>query len=93
MQQILKKTDSELRDITKTLSIDDETFYAYTNLRDEEGVLNPTEKMMLMLLACDADNRQLATFMNTSIESVRVRKSQLKKKMQEKAIDTAVFQD
>ena len=93
MQLILKKTDTDLRDITKTLSVDDETFYAYTNLRDEEGILNPTEKMMLMLLACDADNRQLATFMNTSIESVRVRKSQLKKKMQEKAIDTAVFQD
>ena len=93
MQQILKKTDSELRDITKTLSIDDETFYAYTNLRDEKGVLNPTEKMMLMLLACDADNRQLATFMNTSVESIRVRKSQLKRKMQGKSLDTAVFHE
>lgn len=93
MEQILKKTDAELRDITKTLSIDEETFRAYTNLHDEEGVLNPTEKMMLMLLACDADNRQLATFMNTSIESIRVRKSQLKKKMQEKAMDTAVFNE
>ncbi len=93
MEQILKKTDAELRDITKTLSIDEETFRAYTNLHDEEGVLNSTEKMMLMLLACDADNRQLATFMNTSIESIRVRKSQLKKKMQEKAIDTAVFNE
>ncbi len=93
MQQILKKTDSELRDITKTLSIDDETFFAYTNLRDEEGVLNSTEKMLLMLLACDADNRQLATFMNTSVESIRVRKSQLKRKMQEKTLDTAVFHE
>lgn len=93
MEQILKKTDTELRDITKTLSIDEETFHAYTNLRDEEGVLNPTEKMMLMLLACDADNRQLATFMNTSIESIRVRKSQLKRKMQEKAMETAVFHE
>lgn len=93
MEQILKKTDAELRDITKTLSINEETFRAYTNLRDEEGVLNSTEKMMLMLLACDADNRQLATFMNTSIESIRVRKSQLKRKMQEKAMDTAVFNE
>ena len=93
MQQILKKTDTDLRDITKTLSVDDEMFYAYTNLRDEEGALNPTEKMMLMLLACDADNRELATFMNTSIESIRVRKSQLKKKMQEKSMDTAVFHE
>ncbi len=93
MEQILKKTDAELRDITKTLAINEETFHAYTNLHDEEGVLNPTEKMMLMLLACDADNRQLATFMNTSIESIRVRKSQLKRKMQEKAMDTAVFNE
>lgn len=93
MQQILKKTETDLRDITKTLSVDDETFYAYTQLRDEEDVLNPNEKMMLMLLACDADNRELATFMNTSIESIRVRKSQLKKKMQEKSMNTAVFHD
>lgn len=93
MHQILKKTDAELRDITKTLPIDDETFNAYTNIYDDEGVLNPAEKMLLMLLTCDADNRQLATFMNTSIESIRVRKSQLKKKMQEKSMDTAVFRD
>lgn len=93
MNQILKKTDMELKDITRTLPVDDETFYAYTNLQDEEGVLNPAEKMMLMLLACNADNRQLATFMNTSIESIRVRKSQLKKKMQEKSMDTAVFHE
>lgn len=91
MHRILKKTDADLRDFTKTISVDDETFYAYTHLRDEEGVLNPTEKMMLMLLACDADNRQLATFLNTSIESIRVRKSQLKKKMQEKSMETAIF--
>lgn len=91
MHEILKKTDTDLRDITKTLSFDDETFHAYTNLHDNEGVLNPTEKMMLMLLACDADNRQLATFMNTSVDSIRVRKSQLKKKMQENELDLTVF--
>lgn len=93
MEKILKNTDTDLRDITKTLATDDETFYAYTQLKDEEGIFNTTEKMLLMLLACDADNRQLATFMNTSLESVRVRKSQLKKKMQEKNMDTTLFHE
>lgn len=93
METILKNTDTDLRDITKAIATDDEAFYAYTHLKDEEGVLNTTEKMLLMLLACDADNRQLATFMNTSLESIRVRKSQLKKKMQGKNMDTTLFHD
>lgn len=93
MEKILKNTDTDLRDITKTIATDDETFYAYTRLKDEEGVFNATEKMMLMLLACNADNRQLATFMNTSLESIRVRKSQLKRKMQEKNMDMVLFHE
>jgi len=93
LEKIIKTTDTDLRGITKTLATDDETFYAYTHLNDKEGIFNTNEKMLLMLLACDADNRQLATFMNTSVESIRVRKSQLKKKMLEKGLDTAVFRD
>ena len=91
IEKIVKNTDTELRDITKTLATDDETFYAYTHLNDKEGFFNTNEKMMLMLLACDADNRQLATFMNTTVESIRVRKSQLKKKMLEKGYDITIF--
>ncbi|WP_352423790.1 hypothetical protein [Proteiniphilum sp.] len=93
MEKILKNTDIDLRDITKAIATDDETFYAYTRLKDEEGIFNATEKMMLMLLACNADNRQLATFMNTSLESIRVRKSQLKRKMQEKNMDMTLFHE
>ncbi len=93
MEKILKNTDTDLRDITKTIATDDETFYAYTRLRDEEGVFNATEKMLLMLLACNADNRQLATFMNTSLKSIRARKSQLKRKMQEKNMDMSLFHE
>jgi len=89
--QIIKTTDTDLRDITKTLATDTQAFYAYTHLEDKEGILNQNEKLLLMLLACDADNRQLATFMNTSVESIRVRKSQLKKKMLEKGLDTDIF--
>ncbi len=93
MLRILKNTDTDLRDITKTLSPDDETFYAYTRLKNEDDFFSTSEKLLLMLLTCDADNRQLATFMNTSIDSIRVRKSQLKKKMAEKGLNTSIFSD
>ncbi|MEL7598734.1 MAG: hypothetical protein AAGU18_01350 [Proteiniphilum sp.] len=93
LEKIVKNTDIELRDITKMLATDDDTFYAYTHLSDKDGFFNANEKILLMLLACDADNRQLATFMNTTVESIRVRKSQLKKKMSEKGLDTAIFSE
>lgn len=93
IEMILKKTDTDLKDITKTLATDNETFFAYTHLKDDESFFNATERMLLMLLSCDADNRQLATFMNTSLESIRVRKSQLKRKMQGKNMDTTLFNE
>lgn len=93
METILKNTDTDLKDIAKSIATDDETFFAYTQIKDDEGVFNNTEKMMLMLLACEADNRQLATFMNTSLDSIRVRKSQLKRKMQEKNFNTSLFHE
>jgi len=93
MHRILKSTDADLRDITKTLVPDDVTFTAYTGLDNQEHAFSINEKLLLMLLACNADNRQLATFLNTSIDSIRVRKSQLKKKMSEKGLDTALFAD
>ena len=93
MQRILKNTDTDLRDITKTLVPDDDTFSAYTGLTDHEQLFSVNEKLLLMLLACDADNRQLATFLHTSVDSIRVRKSQLKKKMFENGLDTSLFVD
>ena len=93
MQLILKNTDTDLRDINKTLSPDNETFFAYTHLNDENGVFNGNEKMLLMLLACDADNKQLATFLNTTVESIRVRKSQLKRKMIDNNYSIALFEE
>lgn len=93
MHQILKSTDSDLRGITKTLIPDDETFASYTHLKKDDQFFSQNEKLLLMLLACDADNRQLATFLNTSLDSIRVRKSQLKRKMSEKGLDTTLFAD
>lgn len=92
MHNILHSTETDLRDIPKTLIPDEDTFSLYTNLSKKDAELfNTNEKIMLMLLICKADNRQISTFMNTSIESTRVRKSQLKKKMVENRIDTNDF--
>ena len=92
MHKILHTTESDLREIPKTLIPNEDTFSLYTNLSKENAELfNPNEKVMLMLLICKADNKQISTFMNTSIESIRVRKSQLKKKMQENAIEINQF--
>jgi len=92
MHNILHTAESDLREMPKILIPDEDTFSLYTNLSKEDAELfNPNEKIMLMLLVCKADNRQISTFMNTSIESIRARKSQLKKKMTEKDIDTTQF--
>ena len=91
MQRILKNTDTDLRDIGITLAPDDDTFFSYTKIKDEYNILSPNDKLILMLLSCEANNRQLATFMNTTIDSIRVRKSQLKKKMSENNYDVSLF--
>ena len=92
MHSILHTAESDLREMPKNLIPDENTFSLYTNLSKEAAKLfNANEKIMLMLLVCKADNRQISTFMNTSIESIRARKSQLKKKMTENGIDTAQF--
>ena len=90
MYNILHTTESDLREMPKTLIPDENTFTLYTNLSKEEAeYFNINEKIMLMLLACKADNRQISTFMNASIESIRARKSQLKKKMTDKGINSS----
>lgn len=92
MHSILHTAESDLREMPKNLIPDENTFSLYTNLSKEAAELfNANEKIMLMLLVCKADNRQISTFMNTSIESIRARKSQLKKKLTENGIDTAQF--
>ncbi|SCM59258.1 putative secreted protein {ECO:0000313/EMBL:CEA16568,1} [Petrimonas mucosa] len=92
MYNILHTAESDLREMPKNLIPDENTFTLYTNLTKETAALfNTNEKILLMLLVCKADNRQISTFMNTSIESIRARKSQLKKKMIDHGIDATRF--
>lgn len=92
MTSILHDTANDLKDMYNEIHPDDETFTQYTRLSvDESGIFNSNEKMMLMLLASKASNKQIATFMNSSLESVRTRKSQLKRKMTKEGMNIDKF--
>ena len=91
MMHILNHISTELRETPSSLIPDDETFYIYTRLKLPPNLLNSKEKIVLMLMICKADNRQIATFMNTTLESIRVRKSQLKKKLAENGVEISYF--
>ena len=87
MSKILYSAETDLREMPKILIPDDETFSLYTGLNKEESeYFNNSEKILLMLLACKANNKQIATFMNAPLQSIRARKSQLKKKVTEKGL-------
>lgn len=87
MSKILYSAETDLREMPKILIPDDETFSLYTGLNKEESEhFNNSEKILLMLLACKANNKQIATFMNSPLQSIRARKSQLKKKVTEKGL-------
>ncbi len=92
MNEILHSTENDLREFPKELIPSKESFFLYTNM-DESTMerFSDNEKIILMLLVCKADNRQIATFMNTTPESTRARKSQLKRKLIELNIDTTPF--
>lgn len=74
--------------ITDTQLLSDELFADLTGIStDESQLFNESEKMMMAFIATGADNQQMATLLNTSVESVRVRKSNLKKKMIENGVN------
>lgn len=89
-QSLLEKIEKEYKSfiqttkITDTQFLSDELFADLTGITIKESVLfNESEKMMMAFIATGSDNQQMATLLNTSVESIRVRKSKLKKKMLE----------
>ena len=85
---LLEKIEKEYRNfiqttkITDTQFLSDELFADLTGITIEESHLfNESDKMMMAFIATGSDNHQMAILLNTSVESVRVRKSKLKKKM------------
>lgn len=88
--QILQRIENEHKNyiqttkISETHFLSDELFADLTGIKvDESRLFNESEKMMMAFIATGADNQQMATLFNTSSESIRVRKSKLKKKMEE----------
>ena len=91
--QILQKIETEYHDFVQTTNISepqfltDELFSGLTGIStDESRLFNESERMMMAFMATGSDNQQMATLMNTSVESIRVRKSKLKKKMLENKV-------
>lgn len=91
--QLLERIENEYKNYIQTTRIsdahflNDDLFADLTGIKPSESKLfNESEKMMLAFIATGADNQQMATLLNTSVESIRVRKSKLKKKMEENTV-------
>ena len=91
--QIVQKIETMYKDyiqsakITEPKLLSDELFSDLTGINSTEAkFLNKSDKMILAFVATGADNQQMATLLNTSVESIRVRKSKLMKKMLEKNV-------
>lgn len=87
---LLERIENEYKNYIQTTKINENQFLnniIFVNLtgikENESSLFNETEKLMMALLAVGSDNQQMATLLNTSVESIRVRKSKLKKKMEE----------
>ncbi len=90
---LLEKIEREYRNfiqttkITDTQFLSDELFADLTGITIEESHLfNESDKMMMAFIATGSDNQQMAILLNTSVDSVRVRKSKLKKKMMDSGV-------
>lgn len=90
---LLEKIEAEYKKYIQTVKITDTQFLSnelFANLTgitiEESKLFNESEKMMMAFIATGSDNQQMATLLNTSVESIRVRKSKLKTKMLENGV-------
>ena len=78
--------------ITETEILGDETFTKLTGVSvNDTEKLNKSEKLMMLLLALNAGNREMSVLLNTSAESVRSRKLKLKKKLEQQNINNIII--
>ncbi|MFV0471583.1 MAG: hypothetical protein ACK5L7_06065 [Paludibacteraceae bacterium] len=91
---MLERIESEYKNYVRAIKINDNQFLndtLFLNLtgieQEQSKLFNDNEKMMLAFIATGSDNQQMAILFNSSIESIRVRKSKLKKKMEENRIE------
>ena len=91
--QLLERVENEYRNYIQATKINENQFLSDALFADLTGIkasdsriFNENEKLMMTFIATGADNQQMATLLNTSVESIRVRKSKLKKKMEENGL-------
>ncbi len=70
--------------IGETAIFTDDIVMKLTGMKNEDiAKLNKSDKIILLLLALDAENKEMAVLLNTSAESLRSRKLKLKKKIEQ----------
>lgn len=91
--QLLERVENEYQNYIQATKINENQFLSDALFADltgikatESRIFNESEKLMMTFIATGADNQQMATLLNTSVESIRVRKSKLKKKMDENKV-------
>lgn len=95
--QISDKLDSQLIENQKQLTkltaqlFSPEKLKDLLNLEKIPDCLNNNECLILTMLASKVDNAQIAALLNTTSESFKSRKNQLKRKLAQKATDSSDF--
>lgn len=91
--KITKKIRSEYNAFTEALNtsesnfITEQQFRFFTGLTFEQtSLLNNKEKMLLVFIAIQLENQEIAVLLNTTADSVRSYRSRLKKKMEDNHI-------
>jgi hypothetical protein len=74
------KVNKEIHSINNKF-IHNEVFSHFTHIEDGADELTESEKLFLVLLACNANSKQIALILGTNNASLRVRKHSLKEKL------------
>ncbi len=61
-------------------------------IQDKDNILTKNDRLLLFMLANNADNEQIAALLNITTENLKSRKSYLKRKIMEKSTDSNGFQ-
>ncbi|VBB48190.1 hypothetical protein TRIP_D440208 [uncultured Paludibacter sp.] len=90
LMSLLGETMTEYNKEMKESSIkllDEEMFGQFTGLNTEKAsVLLDSEKLLLVLIICEMNNKQIASLTGSSAESIRKRRGLLLKKMEENSL-------
>ena len=73
-------------DISEDNRVNSDILKVFTGLTEEAvRVMNNSEKLLLVFKSIGLENEQIAVLFNTTSDSIRSRKSKLKKKLEKKA--------